>query len=203
MERIHLSFGNPAPIEGGEEAGRRGGSAEMPEEVPTRAFTVPLRKYTHEILTLWLDVTWGFPPYWVWNCYKETSEDNVEVVELSSVCFLNVRGQFKMSELSAGVVYVGGPKKCQSFCELHITVGCIFAELVTKQALFSGDSELQQLLHIFRFSNMASTSSLPKKWSPQSLSKDVPNLDEMGLDFLLQQMLQNEPAKRISAKKAM
>ncbi|BBG99070.1 phloem protein 2-A1 [Prunus dulcis] len=33
------------------------------------------------------------------------SEDNVEVVKLSSVCFLNVRGQFKMSELSAGVVY--------------------------------------------------------------------------------------------------
>ncbi|KAI5326034.1 hypothetical protein L3X38_035108 [Prunus dulcis] len=42
------------------------------------------------------------------------SEDNVEVVKLSSVCFLNVRGQFKMSELSAGVVYVGGPKKCQA-----------------------------------------------------------------------------------------
>ncbi|CAL9002953.1 unnamed protein product, partial [Prunus brigantina] len=61
--------------------------------------------------------------------------------------------------------------------ELHITVGCIFAELVTKQALFSGDSELQQLLHIFRFTNMASTSSLPKR--------AVPNLDEMGLDFLL------------------
>lgn len=27
----------------------------------------------------------------------------------------------------------------------------ILAELVTKQALFAGDSELQQLLHIFRF----------------------------------------------------
>ncbi|KAI5337291.1 hypothetical protein L3X38_016562 [Prunus dulcis] len=38
-----------------------------------------------------LDVTWGFPPYWVWNCYRETSEDNVEVVKLSSVCFLNIR----------------------------------------------------------------------------------------------------------------
>ncbi|XP_021801045.1 protein PHLOEM PROTEIN 2-LIKE A1-like, partial [Prunus avium] len=53
----------------------------------------------------WLDVTWGFPPYWVWNCYKEMSEDNVEVVKLLSVCWVNVRGQFKMSELSAGVVY--------------------------------------------------------------------------------------------------
>ncbi|XP_021805998.1 protein PHLOEM PROTEIN 2-LIKE A1-like [Prunus avium] len=53
----------------------------------------------------WLDVTYGFPPYWVWNCYKEISEDNVEVVKLMSVCWVNVRGQFKMSELSAGVVY--------------------------------------------------------------------------------------------------
>ncbi|CAL9010451.1 unnamed protein product [Prunus brigantina] len=58
-----------------------------------------------ELYPRWLDVTWGFPPHWVWNCYKETSEDNVEVVKLSDVCFLNVRGQFEMSELSAGVVY--------------------------------------------------------------------------------------------------
>ncbi|KAI3720502.1 hypothetical protein L2E82_31489 [Cichorium intybus] len=30
------------------------------------------------------------------------------------------------------------------------SVDCIFAELVTKTALFAADSELQQLLHIFR-----------------------------------------------------
>ncbi|PRQ37928.1 putative protein-serine/threonine kinase CMGC-CDK-Pl family [Rosa chinensis] len=35
------------------------------------------------------------------------------------------------------------------------SVGCIFAELVTKQALFPGDSELQQLLHIFRLTKMS------------------------------------------------
>ena len=30
----------------------------------------------------------------------------------------------------------------------------VVAELITKQALFPGDSELQQLLHIFKFSEM-------------------------------------------------
>ncbi|RZC03430.1 Cyclin-dependent kinase B2-2, partial [Glycine soja] len=32
------------------------------------------------------------------------------------------------------------------------SVGCIFAELVTKQPLFLGDSKLRQLLRIFRCS---------------------------------------------------
>nr|XP_011467106.1 PREDICTED: protein PHLOEM PROTEIN 2-LIKE A1-like [Fragaria vesca subsp. vesca] len=44
------------------------------------------------------------PPYWAWNCYKETS-DNVEVAKLRTVCWLDVRGHIKMSELSCGVVY--------------------------------------------------------------------------------------------------
>ncbi len=30
------------------------------------------------------------------------------------------------------------------------SVGCIFAEMVRKQPLFPGDSEFQQLLHIFK-----------------------------------------------------
>ena len=33
------------------------------------------------------------------------SDENIEVVKLSSVCWLNVRAQFKMSELSPGVEY--------------------------------------------------------------------------------------------------
>ncbi|XVE94353.1 hypothetical protein REPUB_Repub02eG0001900 [Reevesia pubescens] len=50
-------------------------------------------------------------------------------------------------------------------------------------------------------------SSLPNwheypQWSPQNLSSAVPNLDTDGL-HLLSQMLQYDPSKRISAKKAM
>ncbi|PPD85492.1 hypothetical protein GOBAR_DD17572 [Gossypium barbadense] len=108
-----------------------------------RAFTLPIKKYTHEILTLW---------------YRAP-------------------------------------------------------ELVTKQALFPGDSELQQLLHIFRLlgtpneqvwpgvSSLTNWHEYPQ-WSAQSLASAVPNLDSDGL-HLLSEMLQYDPSKRISAKKAM
>ncbi|KAE8057458.1 hypothetical protein FH972_014148 [Carpinus fangiana] len=89
------------------------------------------------------------------------------------------------------------------------SVACIFAELVTKQALFPGDSELQQLLHIFRLLGTPNEEVWPgvsklmnwheyPQWKAQNLSKAVPNLDEDGLDLLYY-----EPSKRISAKKAM
>ncbi|KAK8512666.1 hypothetical protein V6N13_082799 [Hibiscus sabdariffa] len=93
------------------------------------------------------------------------------------------------------------------------SVACIFAELVTKTALFPGDSELQQLLHIFRLLGTPNEQMWPgvgtlpnwheyPQWSCQSLSSAVPNLDTDGLD-LLSQMLQYDPSKRISAKKAL
>ncbi|KAK1393708.1 Phloem protein 2-A1 [Heracleum sosnowskyi] len=43
--------------------------------------------------------------YWDWKCFKETSEDNVEVVKLRTVCWLDVRGKFKMSDLTPGITY--------------------------------------------------------------------------------------------------
>ncbi|KVI05206.1 hypothetical protein Ccrd_016525 [Cynara cardunculus var. scolymus] len=93
------------------------------------------------------------------------------------------------------------------------SVGCIFAELITKTALFAGDSELQQLLHIFRMlgtpneeiwpgvSNLKDWHEYPQ-WKPKLISTSVPNLSRDGLN-LLSQMLEYEPSKRISAKKAM
>ncbi|GMN34669.1 hypothetical protein TIFTF001_004810 [Ficus carica] len=131
-----------------------------------RAFTVPIKKYTHEILTLW----------------------------------------YRAPEVLLGATHYSTGVDMWS-------VGCIFAELVTKQALFPGDSELQQLLHIFRLLGTPNEKMWPgvsklvnwheyPQWSPQSLSKAVPNLDKDGVD-LLAQMLQYEPSQRISAKKAM
>ncbi|CAI9090117.1 OLC1v1024811C1 [Oldenlandia corymbosa var. corymbosa] len=69
-----------------------------------RSYTVPIKKYTHEILTLW----YRAPEVLLGSTHYSTAVD-------------------------------------------MWSVACIFAELVTKQALFMGDSELQQLLHIFRF----------------------------------------------------
>ncbi|GMN74653.1 hypothetical protein TIFTF001_052423 [Ficus carica] len=59
------------------------------------------------------------------------------------------------------------------------SVGCIFAEMVRRQALFPGDSEFQQLLHIFRLLGTPSE----KQWSGKILKYD--------------------PAERISAKAAL
>lgn len=131
-----------------------------------RAFTLPLKKYTHEILTLW----------------------------------------YRAPEVLLGATHYSTAIDMWS-------VACIFAELVTKQPLFPGDSELQQLLHIFRLLGTPNEEMWPgvsklmywheyPQWSPKSLSTAVPNLDNDGLDLLLK-MLQYVPSKRISAKKAM
>ncbi|KAI7740919.1 hypothetical protein M8C21_033046 [Ambrosia artemisiifolia] len=80
------------------------------------------------------------------------------------------------------------------------SVGCIFAELVTNAAIFAGDSELQQLLHIFRLLGTPNEEIWPgvsklKDWHeyPQWKPKPVSTA----------KMFEYEPSKRISAKKAM
>ncbi|EPS58980.1 hypothetical protein M569_15832 [Genlisea aurea] len=131
-----------------------------------RAFTVPIKKYTHEILTLW----------------------------------------YRAPEVLLGATHYSPAVDMWS-------VACIFAELVTNQALFAGDSELQQLLHIFRLLGTPNEETWPgvsklvnwheyPQWTAKPLSSAVAGLDEKGLN-LLSEMLHYEPVKRISAKKAM
>ncbi|KAE8731449.1 Cyclin-dependent kinase B2-1 [Hibiscus syriacus] len=88
----------------------------------------------------------------------------------------------------------------------------VLAELYIKTALFAGESELQQLLNIFRLlgtpnGRWPGVSKLPNwdeypQWSSESLVSAVPEMDSDGLD-LLSKMLQYNPSKRISARKAM
>ncbi|XP_040993328.1 lectin-like [Juglans microcarpa x Juglans regia] len=53
-----------------------------------------------------LYVTWGAKSEnWAWNCFKETSDENIEVAKLEAVCWLDVRGKVNMSELSPEVLY--------------------------------------------------------------------------------------------------
>lgn len=132
----------------------------------SRAFTVPLKSYTHEVVTLW----------------------------------------YRAPEVLLGATHYSTPVDIWS-------VGCIFAELVRKKPLFPGDSELQQLLHIFRFLGTPHEKMWPgvsklrdwheyPQWQPQKLPKLVPNLDTDGMD-LLSRMLQYDPSKRITAKEAL
>ncbi|KAJ8647851.1 hypothetical protein MRB53_000874 [Persea americana] len=131
-----------------------------------RAFTIPLKSYTHEIVTLW----YRAPEVLLGSTHYSTGVD-------------------------------------------MWSVGCIFAEMVRRQALFAGDSELQQLLHIFRLLGTPTEEQWPgvkslrdwheyPQWKPQSLQRAVPSLEPEGLD-LLSRMLQYDPANRISAKAAL
>uniref|UniRef100_A0A7N0UK02 Protein kinase domain-containing protein n=1 Tax=Kalanchoe fedtschenkoi TaxID=63787 RepID=A0A7N0UK02_KALFE len=131
-----------------------------------RAFTVPLKSYTHEIVTLW----YRAPEVLLGSTHYSTGVD-------------------------------------------MWSVGCIFAEMARRQALFPGDSEFQQLLHIFKLLGTPSEKQWPgvsalrdwhvyPQWEPQSLSKAVSSLGPDGVD-LLTKMLTYNPADRISAKAAM
>jgi len=139
-----------------------------------RAFGVPIRAYTHEVVTLW----------------------------------------YRAPEILLGQQRYSTPVDMWS-------VGCIFAELVTKRPLFPGDCEIDELFRIFRFPPLPwdgalcygdSTSfsasgwhrtlgtpcdevwpgvtSLPDykttfgQWKPQDMASIVPGLDALGLDLL-------------------
>ncbi|GFZ02691.1 hypothetical protein Acr_15g0012990 [Actinidia rufa] len=52
-----------------------------------------------------LYITWGHTEHWDWKCFKETSDENIEVARLSHVCWLDVRGKLQISDLSPGTVY--------------------------------------------------------------------------------------------------
>ncbi|XP_013910064.1 PREDICTED: cyclin-dependent kinase 2 [Thamnophis sirtalis] len=94
------------------------------------------------------------------------------------------------------------------------SLGCIFAEMLTRRALFPGDSEIDQLFRIFRtlgtpdetvwpgVTAMPDYKSSFPKWARQDFSKVVPPLDEEGRK-LLALMLHYDPNKRISAKTAL
>ncbi|ETE74119.1 Cyclin-dependent kinase 2, partial [Ophiophagus hannah] len=76
------------------------------------------------------------------------------------------------------------------------SLGCIFAEMLTRRALFPGDSEIDQLFRIFRtlgtpdetvwpgVTSMPDYKSSFPKWARQDFSKVVPPLDEEGRKLL-------------------
>ena len=132
-----------------------------------RAFAVPIRPYTHEVVTLW----------------------------------------YRAPELLLGAIEYSTPIDIWS-------IGCIFVEMITKQPLFAGDSEIDQLYRIFRVLGTPDETIWPgvtsfkyykptfPNWAPTPLEKVIEKLDTAGLD-LLKRMLKYDPCERISAKAAL
>ncbi|KAL3837227.1 hypothetical protein ACJMK2_022597 [Sinanodonta woodiana] len=132
-----------------------------------RAFGVPVRTYTHEVVTLW----------------------------------------YRAPEILLGSRFYSTPVDVWS-------LGCIFAEMITRRPLFPGDSEIDQLFRIFRtlgtpdetlwpgVSQLPDYKSTFPRWASQDVGNIVPHLSAEGKD-LLQKMLKYEPSQRISAKAAL
>lgn len=131
-----------------------------------RAFSIPVRTYTHEVITLW----------------------------------------YRAPEILLGSRNYSTPVDIWS-------IGCIFAEMLTGNALFPGDSEIDQLFRIFRVLGTPTeqvwpgVTSLPDYqdslpvWHPKNLA-DVIRADPIALD-LLSRMLVYDPSVRITAKDAL
>jgi len=132
-----------------------------------RAFGVPVRTYTHEVVTLW----------------------------------------YRAPEILLGGKQYSTPVDIWS-------IGCIFAEMVTRSPLFPGDSEIDQLYRIFRCFGTPNEETWPgvsshpdykstfPQWNAIPLKQAVEGLDELGLD-LFTKMMHYEPSKRISARDAL
>ena len=95
------------------------------------------------------------------------------------------------------------------------SIGCIFAEMSTGKALFTGLNDTDQVKKIFKILGTPKEDDFPglKKlsgWNPdefdnypaQDLKQYVPNLEDEGYKLLIS-MLQTDPDKRISTEDAM
>ncbi|KAK7863498.1 hypothetical protein R5R35_009056 [Gryllus longicercus] len=132
-----------------------------------RTFGLPVRTYTHEVVTLW----------------------------------------YRAPEILLG-------SKFYSTAVDVWSLGCIFAEMLTRRALFPGDSEIDQLFRIFRtlgtpdeevwpgVSQLPDYKSMFPRWEAQDIKDILPINDDLGKD-LLQKLLVYDPNKRISARMAL
>ena len=143
------------------------GSIKLADFGLARAFGIPIRMYTHEVVTLW----------------------------------------YRAPEVLLGAARYSTPIDIWS-------VACIFAEMATGNALFHGDSEIDQLFRIFRSLGTPTEENWPgvssmnaykpsfPRWNRNVLRSLVPDLDDQGFDILTK-MLIYDPQKRISAKAAL
>lgn len=133
-----------------------------------RAFGLPVRTYTHEVVTLW----YRAPEILLGSKFYSTSVDTW-------------------------------------------SIGCIFAEMISRRPLFPGDSEIDQLFRIFRslgtpteccwpgVSSLPDYKSVFPRWESQDITQILPLELSTGGHDLLAELLTYNPDRRISAKQAL
>jgi cyclin-dependent kinase len=131
----------------------------------SRNFTIPIGKYTHEVVTLW----------------------------------------YRAPEILLGAKTYSTPIDIWS-------VGCIFAEMLIGKPIFCGESEIEQLLAIFKILGTPTEKNWPgvgnfkdwhefPQWSPKKLKLIFSKNDGDSFEFL-QLFLRINPSKRISIYEA-
>jgi len=133
-----------------------------------RAFGVPVRTYTHEVVTLW----------------------------------------YRPPEILLGSKFYTESVDTWS-------LGCIFAEMITRRPLFPGDSEIDQLFRIFRSLGTPTEDSWPgvtrlpdfkpvfPRWQPQDIHQVMPAPLSDGGHDILARLLTYKPSDRLSAREAL
>lgn len=105
--------------------------------------------------------------------------------------------------------------QCAYTCPADMwSVGCIIAEIITSRPFLPGNSEMDQLYHIFRMFGTPDenvwpgVTSLPDykpyfpQWSRKDLTDVLHSADTQVID-LISKMTEYEPCKRISARSAL
>ncbi|XP_029067509.1 cyclin-dependent kinase 3 isoform X4 [Monodon monoceros] len=176
-----------------------------------RAFGVPLRSYTHEVVTLW----YRAPEILLGSRFYSTA---VDVWSIGCIFAEMVERGPNMAtgRPQAGSSGVGGRRGSDSPIR-SVLRGHTFSPSpfqVTRKALFPGDSEIDQLFRIFRTLGTPNEAMWPgvtqlpdykgsfPKWTRKGLEEIVPHLEPEGKDLLMQ-LLQYDPSRRISAKAAL
>ena len=106
-----------------------------------------------------------------------------------------------------------GSKRYDSSVDIW-SCGCILYEMVTRKPMFTGDSEIDQIFHIFRklgtptpevwqnVEGLPNWSCLFPKWKPCSLDDSMRLLGPFGTD-LLWKLLPYPPTDRLTATDAL
>ncbi|XP_078260407.1 cyclin-dependent kinase 2-like isoform X5 [Rhinoraja longicauda] len=159
-----------------------GGAIKLADFGLARAFGVPVRTYTHEVVTLWYRA-----PEILMGCkFYSTAVDVWSIgcifAEMEGQSSCKMRGQSFKTEVTRKPLFPGDSEIDQLF-RIFRTLG------TPNESVWPGVTQLPDYKANF------------PRWSRQDFSKILPNLDIDGKDLLMQ-MLQYDPNKRISAKVA-